>query len=301
MVNWPDNHTFAVAISHDVDRLSKKWQFFFYIFQGLFQGNFEQIKSHIHSFVALTKGDDPYWNFERIISLEKSLEVKSTFFFLNEKGHVQWYIPKSFILFSGRYNVNDNRIKKIINKLDAEGWEIGLHGSYFSYRDKNLLRYEKEQLESILKKQVIGSRQHYLNLNIPETWQIQAEIGLIYDSSLGFSKKTGIKWQATHPFYPRNPFTGEIIPILQIPMTIMDAPLMQSNDPWEVSLNLIEQFEQTHGVLTLNWHQRVFNTWEYKSWQNMYSKIIQECQQRGAWIAPLGKIADWWISHNSEI
>ena len=69
---------------------------------------------------------------------------------------------------------------------------------------------------------------------------------------------------------------------------------MQMQNPWKAALSLINLVEQQQGVLVLDWHQRVFNLWEYKQWQDMYVRIIQECQRRGAWVVPLRDVAKWW-------
>jgi hypothetical protein len=111
----------------------------------------------------------------------------------------------------------------------------------------------------------------------------------------------GFRWNAVHPFYPQDPRTGERIPILQLPMAMMDGPLMQSADPWGAALALIDQAERQQGVLTVNWHQRVFNPWEYQERQEMYVRIIEECQRRGAWIAPLGEVAERWSRVEAEV
>jgi hypothetical protein len=52
-------------------------------------------------------------------------------------------------------------------------------------------------------------------------------------------------------------------------------------------------------VLTLDWHQRVFNPWEPEDYQGLYVRIIRECQRRGAWVVPLGEIAKSWEQRGS--
>jgi peptidoglycan/xylan/chitin deacetylase (PgdA/CDA1 family) len=245
-------------------------------------------------------GDDPYWNFERIMPLEEDVGVRSTFFFLSEREKASVLKPRSMMLFRGRYDIDGARIKQTIRDLHAGGWEIGVHGSYKSYQNEELLRSEKEQLESIVGKPIRGVRQHYLNLEVPETWHHQAQAGFSYDSSLGYSDRIGFRWGAVHPFYPKDPLTHIKIPVLQIPLAIMDAPLMHMPDPWQAALSLIDRVEKEHGVLTINWHQRVFNPWEYREWQDMYVRIVKECQRRGAWVAPLGDIAEWWIRQRAS-
>lgn len=298
--SWPDKCPFALALSHDVDRVTKRWQFPYYIAQAITHRQFDHLQRQIKSLGASLRGDDPCWNFRRIMALEDELCVRSTFFFLNEQGRASLLHPRSMVLFWGRYSVNDEHVQEIIRELHTGGWEIGLHGSYHSYRDEVLLRQEKEQIEAILGEPIKGIRQHYLNLDIPETWQAQANVGLVYDSSLGFSTRPGFRWGTSRPFYPKDPLTGEEIRVLQIPMGIMDAPLMQEHDPWESALSLISFAEHERGVLTLNWHQRSFNPWEYQEWQEIYVRIVQECQRRGAWVAPLKDIAERWLSLRVE-
>ena len=197
--------------------------------------------------------------------------------------------PQSMTLFWGRYDLKDRRIQQVIHDLHTGGWEIGVHGSYNSYQDEALLKSEKEYLEAILGESVKGIRQHYLNLDVPETWYRQAQTGFAYDSSLGFSDHVGFRWNAMHPFYPRDPRTDERIPILQLPMAMMDGPLMQSDDPWHEALTLIEQAEQQQGVLTINWHQRILQfVGVSRETRNVRSHYRGVSASRGAWIAPLG-------------
>lgn len=299
--HWANNHPFALALSHDVDRVAKRWQFFYYLPLTVWRGQPTQFRQHLQSLQARLKGDDPYWNFERIMALEEGLEVRSTFFFLNESGRAKLLKPRSYMLFWGRYRIDDQRIQEVIRHLHAGGWEIGLHGSYHSYRDEALLRLEKEKLESIVGAPVRSTRQHYLNLEVPETWRIHASVGLLYDSTLGYANRIGLKWDTSHPFYPKDPLTGEQIPVLQIPLAIMDGPLMQTREPWSEALSLINRIEEVGGVLTLDWHQRVFNPWEFQAYQELYERIIRECQRRGAWVAPISTIAVWWEEQKGRI
>ncbi len=235
--------------------------------------------------------------------LEESLGVRSTFFFMDERGQPTFKSPRSQILYRGRYTLREQRIQAAIRTLDQAGWEVGLHGSYRSFDNPALFQQEKATLESILGHAILGTRQHYLRLTIPETWQMHAAAHLLYDSTLGYATTIGWRWGQRLPFYPTDPATGETIPLLQMPMTIMDTPLLQQHDPWGAALALIKEAAEHGALLTLNWHQRVFNAWDMADFQTMYLRIVRECQARGAWIAPLGEIAQWWqqkTQDNSE-
>ncbi|MBN1994980.1 MAG: polysaccharide deacetylase family protein [Anaerolineae bacterium] len=299
-IQWPDGCSFALALSHDVDRVTKRWQFIYYIARAIARRRLDQFQKQINSIGAWLRGDDPYWNFERMMELEDNLGVRSTFFFMDERGKVRLSNPKSFILFWGRYTLDNPRLQQAIRELDRAGWEIGVHGSYHSYRDGALLEQEKKRLEAIVGHPIAGTRQHYLNLQIPETWYIHAQLGFAYDSTLGYANQVGLRWGTCWPFYPFDPLTGTKIPVLQIPFAIMDGPLMRCPNPWQEAIHLVDHVEAAKGVLTLDWHQRMFNKWEAEDYQGMYIRIIQECQQRGAWIVPLGSIRAWWQDHNAQ-
>lgn len=132
------------------------------------------------------------------------------------------------------------------------------------------------------------------------TWQIQARLGLRYDSTLGYADRIGLWEERCHPFWPQDPSSGERLPVLQIPLAIMDTPLLRHPDPWAEATRLIADVEAAGGVLTLDWHQRVFNPWEPEDYQGMYARLIEECLRRGAWTATLGEVAAWWTGREQQ-
>lgn len=296
--HWPAGCSFALALSHDVDRVAKRFQFLWYAGQATRRRSSEHLRVLLGSLAALARGDDPYWNFQRIMALEEDLNVRSTFFFLNESGRASLAKPKSMVLFWGRYRIDTPQLRQAIQALDAGAWEVALHGSYHSYLDQELLYQEKERLEAVLGHRVEGVRQHYLRLQIPETWRIHESLGLTYDSTLGYADRVGLRGGKCLPFFPTDPLTGEQIQVLQVPLALMDRPLMRSPDPWSEALRLINAVEAAGGVLTLDWHQRFFNPWEPENHQEMYVRLVKECQRRGAWVVPIGRAVRWWTQRS---
>ena len=110
-----------------------------------------------------TKPENLYRNIPEYMEIEEKFDVRSTFFFRTfyENGNVLDY---------------EDDIKQL-QKLD---WEIGLHTSPSSINDLDKIRLEKEKLESISGKQIIGNRVHYLNYNseLPEKLE---KLGFSYD------------------------------------------------------------------------------------------------------------------------
>ena len=273
---WPNNKKFAICISHDVDRVHKAWWHCI--------SHFMKTKRMYHFKTLFTRWrENPYWNFEKIMEIEEKYDVKSTFFFLNESGKANLLDKKTYPIFFGRYKIKETKVKEIIKELDKGGWEIGVHGSYYSFKNFNLLKREKEILEGIVGHKVIGIRQHYLNLDPPHTWILQKNAGFLYDASFGFRDNIGFRDDKILPF---RPFNDEF---LVIPLTVMDGALFKkyptTNDAWNIILKLIEYSEKKHALLTILWHQRVFNENEFPHWSKMYERIIQEGKRRHAWFA----------------
>ena len=128
-----------VALSHDVDRVKKSYQYFTSSLKKSIRFDITGLQYELKSFF----GREPYWNFDKIINIEEKYSVKSTFFFLDESIEFKLFNIKNWKLSLGRYSIENPEIISIIKQLDKNGWEIGLHGSYNSYKDFGLLKSEK--------------------------------------------------------------------------------------------------------------------------------------------------------------
>jgi peptidoglycan/xylan/chitin deacetylase (PgdA/CDA1 family) len=219
---------------------------------------------------------DHYWCFEKIMEVEETAGVRSTFFFLNETYPVSVLRPSSWRLGAGYYDVSHDRVKEVIRRLDMQVWEIGLHGSYLSYKDRDLLEREKSELESIVGHAVVGVRQHYLNLD-ENTWEMQADAGFLYDSSYGYRSEIGFK---EGRYFSFKPMPGRRFRV--VPLALMDSCVMNRKNPLAEAMNIVEIAEEKRACLVLNWHQRVFNKREFAGYLEIYLKLIEECKRKKA-------------------
>ncbi len=282
---WPEGKRFALCLTHDVDRVDKSW--WHCIFYFLKTRRVYQLRS-----LFTKKRERPFWGFDRIMELEEKHGVRSTFFFLNETKKVEPLKPSTFGLAHGYYKIHDPRIVDIIKTLDSGGWEVGVHGSYDSYNNRELLAKEKVTLEGILGKPVRGIRQHFLNLDAPRTWEYQRDVGFEYDATFGFRDRADFRDGKDAPYYP----LGD--GFVEIPLAIMDGPLFKSSggleDAWKTCERLIGQAEKNGSLLTVLWHNNRFNEDEHPGQSVIYERIIEECQRRGAWVATGGDVYEWW-------
>ncbi len=283
---WPDGHKFCLIITHDVDRVYKTYHYIPSIIRAIKKARMKELKYHISNMLFRHGTHNPYWAFEYVPELEKSLGVKSTYYFLNEKGRPNPFSFKTWPLYLGRYKIENSAVKRAIRKLADLDCEIGVHGSYQSYLSQELLQKEKIQLESIVGSSISGIRQHYLNYHKSITPLIHGACGFNYDTSIGYKPDDGIGFRrgTSFPFQIILP-GGETSPVLEIPLIIMETGLESSSDGLKESFALMDKVERYGGVLNILWHSSSLNKDEFPVYFEIFNRIIREAQARGAWVA----------------
>ncbi|HRG36966.1 MAG TPA: polysaccharide deacetylase family protein [Bacteroidia bacterium] len=276
-----------LALSHDVDRTKKSYQYLTGFLKSISKGDMSNALYNMRR----PKDKEPYWNVYDIAALEDSYGVRSTFFMLDESIKFNPFKPKTFVLAKGRYDLFEPKIQEAIRYLDKNGWEIGLHGSYLSYNNKALLAKEKARLESIVGHPVIGTRQHHLNMD-DTTWKIHEELGFEYDSTWGFNDDIGIKEGRIMPFHPNNS------KFVVFPMTVMDMCFMRlPSNRWDKFHKVLDEIEENNAVMVVNYHHRVYDEREYPGFKQSYARIIETVLKRNGKIGPL---IDFYNAYNAE-
>ena len=279
-----------VALTHDIDRTVKTYQYFTHSMGALKIRDFRSAWYHATSW---HRRKEVYWNFQEIMDIESRYGATSTFFFLIESYPFTLLKPSSWKLALGRYNIHEKRIMDVIHFLDKNGWEVGLHGSYRSYNNLHLLQSEKYLLEEILGHSAAGCRQHYLNWN-ENTWGLQQRAGFKYDASWGFTRQIGFKGNKIKPFFPLNNHFAIF------PLAIMDLCYMRTSNRREVLEKLIDEVVENDAILVINWHNNYFNHREYPGWKDAYVEVIETCQEYGAIFQTLEKFYQLY-THKKQV
>lgn len=285
-IEFPENKTFAVCLTHDVDDiyppLSHMLLSSAHCLRNLnFQGSAAQF---LWKFRGLEHS--PYFNLSEIMDLEESFGAKSSFYFIAAEAD-----PIRF-----RYDIED--IGHHLGEVSDRGWEVGLHGGYYSFDNLEAIKKEKKRLEVVLGKKVLGFRNHYLRFKTPDSWEILADASFRYDSTFGHSNSAGFRNGMCHPFRPYNLKEDREIRILEIPLVIMDVALFATSksfeEAWECTKKLIDVTAKLNGVITLLWHNFVFGCSFRRDWVRLYEKVLQYCSERGAWMTSGEEIYRWW-------
>ncbi len=126
--------------------------------------------------------------------------------------------------YDSGYEFDDN-LFKIIREIKARGFELGFHPSYYTFEDYNKFAMEKENLDGIIKSKKYGGRQHYLRFTIGKSLNIWEEMGLQYDSSLGYAEEEGFRCGTSHPYKLYDFEKDEEGQLIEIPLIVMDVTL----------------------------------------------------------------------------
>lgn len=312
--DWPDKKNFAVCLTHDVDMVSLYHPKQAMRRTALAAKTFmkQPTKRHashiIHGIYTGVKGafafKDPITRFEKWLEIEQEVGATSTFFFTPEssiKPHASdcSYTYSDKIQFDGQVC----SVGEMIIELDRRGCEIGLHPSWWSYDNHEIMSRQKDQLEQVLKKDILSVRQHFLHYDIRITPMIQEQAGFKYDSSLGFNNEVGFRFGTSYPWKvkagSRNSPTG----ILEIPLVVQDMAMMnpkkglmwKPEEAYQETLKIAHKVREVGGVLTLLWHP---DTLDRPHVVQVYRDLLQELETLNPWFANVQQIGDWWASNN---
>lgn len=196
--------------------------------------------------------------------------------------------PLYFVLV-GDYGKYDKNVPfssaEFIQTIKSLDGEIGIHPSYQSNQQSEKVKIEKERLENITGKEVNISRQHYLKLTLPITYNHLIAAGIKKDYSMGYPKNIGYRASTSQPFYFFDLKENQEKPLLIHSTPIMDTTLnTYLNKTPEQAIEIINQYsnilKSLNGNLYTCWHnETISNFSNWKGWQEVYPKAMAHIQQ----------------------
>lgn len=287
---WEDKD-FAVCLTHDVDTVKKYKAYPPMLTIGsltLRQKDLRRIFATIIDYFKAKLGKDPYDNFSYIMKLEGRFGFKSSFYFMSG-GNTK---------YDASYSINDSYIISLIKILQEKGFEVGLHPSFNSYNNFQMLNLEKEKLEKAAKNAIFGGRQHYLIWKTPNTWRNLEKAGLKYDVTLSFADHEGFRCGICFPYKPFDIVQNRVLDIWELPLTVMDTSLFvyQSLTPEEGFQRikaLVDTIKKYNGVFVLLWHNSSFDELRLPGWGQVYEKTLEYIGKPNIFNDTAKGVIDW--------
>lgn len=169
--------------------------------------------------------------------------------------------------------------QSLLRGLNSAGG-MGIHPSYDTYRDGEKLEKEIARLEHIVGHEIVKSRQHFLRLQIPETYELLIEHGVQRDFTMGYAEEIGFRAGTSFPFYFFNLKTNRTSKLLVFPFAYMDGALKDqlklSPEQSKVEIKkLVDEVKRVGGVFMCIWHNSSINDLgEWQGWRSVLDYTI---------------------------
>jgi len=197
------------------------------------------------------------------------------------KGVSQGYVVTCFFLLGdwGKFDKNihweSTNLKQLTLDLKKSG-SIGIHPSYGSYLNETKVKSELKRLNIISNTKSTKSRQHFLKLSVPHSYQLLNSIGITDDYSMGFADAYGFRsgTSFSYPFFDLT--TNSITKLMIHPITYMDGTLNQylglsTEESIAVIQSLKAEIESVGGTFCPLWHnETIGEIGIWKGWRKVF-------------------------------
>jgi hypothetical protein len=237
--------------------------------RSIIKGDFKD--NHRRYRTLLRNDRDPYDTFDIITDLCYEYGFDPTFFFL-----------------LGRYGRFDKNISAdtielhgLIKKIHIK-YKVGIHPSYGSNLNDNLLQNEINILEKITGQAVTKSRQHFLKIKLPETYQKLIACGIREDYTMGYASQVGFRAGTSTPFQFYDLSTEKETFLKVYPFQVMDGTLNQylgltPNEAISIIVKIINEIKLVNGTFISLWHnESLSEIREWIGWREVYYSMTKQ-------------------------
>jgi hypothetical protein len=238
------------------------------IMKASLHGQISELKERLVVFLGFRK--DPYDTYKYILETYKGLLSRIHFFFL--------------IGDRNQYDKNvshkNNSFRELIAGLSSI-CEVGIHPSYASNNKPWLFEKEKDRLENIIQKPVTKSRQHYLKLKIPNTYQRLLKSEITDDYTMGFARLSGFRAGTctTYPFFDLT--LNQSTELMIHPFQMMDVTLknhlhLNAEKAGQHIEKLMAEVKKVDGTFVSLWHnESLKDSGQWLGWRKVFEQILE--------------------------
>jgi hypothetical protein len=237
--------------------------------QDLLNRNFDEMR--LRTRVLRKQQPDPFDTFSLQLELQKQYRLR----------------PVYFILFAA-YGINDknistrNRYFHNLIKYIGDYADVGIHPSYASSFDKQLLRVEIEDLSKVLNRQIVQSRQHFLRMRLPQSYLNLIDLDIQHDYTMGYAQQPGFRAGIADSFRFYD-LDHDVPTSLRVhPFTVMDGTLrdylqLPKQEAEACISDLINKVKSVNGTFITLWHnESLSNQKRWTGWDDVYKKLLAE-------------------------
>lgn len=234
--------------------------------------DFDEIK-HRHQ-VLRGKCDDPFDSFDFQFELQKEFKLNPVYFIL-----------------CGDYGENDKNVsihndnfRSLIKRLDDHA-DVGIHPSFASYLDLESLRDEIGRLSDVLHRPVTKSRQHFLRLNLPQSYQKLISLDISDDYTMGYASQVGFRAGIADSFLFYDLENDMVSKLVVHPFAAMDGTMrdylgLGPKTSFKLLKHLVDEVKAVNGTfIYLTHNETLGGEKRWKGWAEMYRNLLDYALQ----------------------
>ena len=262
---------FKAILTYDIDIA---WS---YQHKGFFRniGGFLKNPSAERLSVMLRIKKDPFDAYDFIDKLHEQKQLSVLYFFL---------VADNVSKYDKNISPNKASMRELI-KAHSNKYPIGLHPSWKSNNNITILKKEKAYLEEIANKQILNSRQHYIQFSLPDSFEKLIKAGINNDFSMGYGSINGFRASFAGSFYWYNLAAEKMTRLKLFPFCFMDANShyeqhQNTKDAFAELMHYKNECEKVNGLFISIFHNNFLGTdKKFNGWKEMYEAFISQLPQ----------------------
>jgi hypothetical protein len=240
------------------------------LFRSLFKGQWSLLADRV--MVLSKQKKDPYDSYEWLDALHLYCRTRAYYFFL---------VAGKQRSFDRNINPSKKAMQHLI-EYHSKGYTVGIHPSWQSGDDEDLLQQEVECLEAITQSRVLYSRQHYIRMQLPHTYRRLIQAGIEKEFSMGYGTVNGFRASVASSFYWYDLEAETQTKLMIFPFCFMDATAFYQNQlsPSKAFSELMHYYhivKKVNGLMVTLWHNEFFGTDpQFRGWREVYEIFLKE-------------------------
>ncbi len=236
--------------------------------KAILRKDYEDVKARFQ-YLFLGK-KDPFDVYNYLNQVHQKYRIKTLYFFLIGKNSK----------YDKNISIRQADYKNLIRKISKVS-EIGIHPSYQSNSSFDILKTEINDLENVSKKSITKSRQHFLKLSLPKTYQNLITAGIKEDYTMGFASQLGFRAGICNVYYwfdlERNSETDlKIFPFQIMDGTLNDYLQKKPTDSLSLIKNINSEVRFVKGLFITLWHNESLSELRrWKDWKYVYADLLK--------------------------
>ena len=200
---------------------------------------------------------------------------------------LEYGLAPIFFFLMGEYSDFDKNIRadhpKFVQLIKhiANQYQTGIHPSYYS---KKNIRLEIQSLQKASAKDIQISRQHFIKLKFPDTYQSLIKNNIKADYSMGYPDKIGFRNGLAVPSLWYDLSKEETTDLMVHPFQVMDVTLknylhLEPEQAIEKIKNITDTVSKYGGTMISIWHNSSFDN-DWIGWRKVFEEMLSYASKK---------------------